>query len=462
MTFTRNFKIVQAVLPLLVTACTTQPSMKSYQEIQLTNDLSGHCINSTAVFSPDDQWIVYDSRLVDSGIGAAGEVAMVNTQTGEIKTLYKTQNQTGFGPGVGAVTFSPKGDRVLFIHGVRNANEEKPYSFTRRTGVAVDINRPMVPIFIDARNIPPPYTSGALRGGTHAHTWSADGWISYTYNDYLLEQSAKNGGAAKDLRTIGISVPGKPVSVTDDGTGENNSGEMFSLIVAEVKDNPRPGSDEIDKAYDECWIGSNGYLRPDGARQHHAIAYQGNTRDQDGNLKTEIFVVDIPEDIVEKAGVLEISPDSGTRLPVSGALVTRRITDLKNGVSNTPRHWLRSSSDGSLIGFLAADDQGIIQLHTVSPNGGPVKQVTRLESSITSPINFSFDGKRVAYLSDNSVFVTDVATGATERVSQKYPEESAPTGAVSWSHDGKTLAYNRHLPAADGKTYLQVFLLKEK
>lgn len=450
-----------AVMAVLF-SCSSEPTMTTYEEIQLTKDPSGHCINSTEVFSPDDEWIVYDSRLVDSGIGAAGEVAMVNTRTGEIKTLYRTQHQTEFGPGVGAVTFSPFGDRALFIHGVRNADQDKPYSMTRRTGVAVDVNDPMKPIFMDARCMKPPFVPGALRGGTHAHTWSSDGWISYTYNDYLIEQEAKKGRNVRDLRTIGIMVPGIPVTVQDDGSLENNSGEMFSLIVAEVKDNPQPGTDEVDKAFDECWIGREGYVKPDGTRQRRAIAYQGNVRDSLGNTKTEIFVVDIPENIAELVRELEISSDPGVRLPVSGALVSRRITHLKKGVSPAPRHWLRSTRDGEKIGFLAEDEQGIVQFHYVSPNGGEPRQVTRLPFSIFGPFNFSPDGKKVAYIADNSVYVTDLESGESQRISQKYPEEEPAVGAVIWSNDGKTLAFNRFIKADDGNRYMQVFLLKEK
>lgn len=462
----RNRKVVGAVAGVLgsvaIAACTNEPKMKTYTETQLTRDASGHCINSTEVFSPDDQWIIYDSRVVDSGIGAAGEVAMVNTQTGEIKTLYRTENQTKFGPGVGAVTFSPSGDHVLFIHGIRNANEASPYGMTRRTGVAVKVNAPFKPVFFDARSMKAPFVPGALRGGTHAHTWSSDGWISYTYNDYLIEQSAENGGAAQDLRTIGISIPGQKVQVEDDGSLENNSGEMYSLLVAEVKDNPTPGTDEIDKAFDECWIGTNGYLKADGSRQKRAIAYQGNTRDQDGKVKTELFVVDIPDNILEKAAGMAIADDPGVRLPVSKAFVSRRITHLPKGVSSTPRHWLRSSSDGTTIGFLAEDTTGTIQFFVVSPLGGQVRQVTRNEHSVTGPFNFSKDGKKVAYLADNSVWVTDVASGDTQRVSARYPEESAPTGAVVWSNDGKTLAFNRYQKAANGEVFLQIFLLVEE
>lgn len=461
-TFLKSCILLSTVVSAVLISCSSDPVMQTYDLVQLTHDPSGHCINSTEIFSPDDQWIVYDSRLVDSGIGAAGEVAMVHTQTGEIRTLYRTENQTAYGPGVGAVTFSPFGDRVLFIHGIRNANQDKPYSMTRRTGVAVDINDPMKPIFLDARCIQPPFVPGALRGGTHAHTWSSDGWISYTYNDYLIEQEALKGAPVKDLRTIGIMVPGEKVVVPEDRDLENNSGEMFSLIVAKVTDDPQPGTDEVDKAFDECWIGTNGYLRADGTHQKRAIAYQGNIRDENGETKTEIFVVDIPDDIVERVKALEISTDPTVRLPVSEALISRRITQLERGVSPSPRHWLRATADGSKIGFLAEDDNGIVQFHTVTPLGDEVRQITNHPFSISAPFNFSKDGKRVAYLADHSVYITDIETGESNRVSPKYSGDELPTGAVVWSNDGKTLAFNRYIKADDGKMYLQIFLLKEQ
>ena len=102
-----------------------------------------------------------------------------------------------------------------------------------------------------------PLLPGALRGGTHAHNWSADGkWISFTYNDYVIQQLEKKDSSVKDLRTVGVMVPGHPVNVPYDSSEENNSGEMFSVVVAKVTENPQPGSDEIDKAFDEGWIGS--------------------------------------------------------------------------------------------------------------------------------------------------------------------------------------------------------------
>ena len=137
-----------------------------FAETQLTTGKQGHFLNSTQVFSPDDSWIVYDTRNDDGGIGAAGSIAMVNVSNGEIKELYHTVNQTKYGPGVGAATFSPKENLVLFIHGIRNADEANPYGFTRRTAVAVYTDKPFQPVFMDARDVTPPFTAGALRGGT--------------------------------------------------------------------------------------------------------------------------------------------------------------------------------------------------------------------------------------------------------------------------------------------------------
>ncbi|MET0464765.1 MAG: DUF3748 domain-containing protein [Chitinophagaceae bacterium] len=430
-----------------------------FEEIQLTADSNGHCLNSTQCFSADGQWIVYDGRNDDTQIGSTAAISMVHTASGAIRQLYHTTDQTEFGPGVGAATFSPVADRVLFIHGIRNASEERPYSITRRTGVAIDINNPQMPVFMDARNIIPPFTNGALRGGTHAHTWTADGqWISFTYNDYLLEQAAKANEKIKDLRTIGIMVP-RPVIVPGNGM-ENNNGEMFSIPVAVVMEDPVNGSDEIEKAFDETWIGNRGYRKADGSWQRRAIAFQGNLREQNGQAKTEIFVVDIPEDILMSAESMSFHATSQGRLPLPPGLVQRRISHTQKGVSSTPRHWLRSNADGSRIAFLAEDEKGFVQLFSIAPTGGEPEQLTRFDFSIQGAFNFSPDGQFIAYAADNSVFVTNVSTLEADRVTERSNDESKPVGAVNWSYDGKMLCYNRYMQVNNEK-WLQLFLLKK-
>jgi hypothetical protein len=58
------------------------------------------------------------------------------------------------------------------------------------------------------RWISPPYTPGALRGGSHVHVFSPNGeFVSFTYNDHVLHER----DPALDLRNVGVAVPYGPV-----------------------------------------------------------------------------------------------------------------------------------------------------------------------------------------------------------------------------------------------------------
>jgi hypothetical protein len=156
--------------------------------------------------------------------------------------------------------------------------------------------------------------------------WDGDGsMVSYTYNDYVMEQLAKTNPQVKDLRTIGLMFP-KKVQVPNTANVENNNGEMFALLAARVTENPKPGSDEIDKAFDECWIGKEGYLKADGRRQRKAIAYQGNVRDEQGSTVTEIFVADIPDYLTATTFDESIAGTNNTRPAVPQGIGQRRVT----------------------------------------------------------------------------------------------------------------------------------------
>ncbi len=455
-----SVKYGAGMLLWLCSGCVTneQASM-NFTEKQLTYAAHGHTLHHIQVFSQDDQWVVYDTRNDDTQIGSTSTIAMVHTGTGEIKVLYQTENQTAYGPGVGAATFSPVADTVLFIHGIRNADAARPYSMTRRTGVAIDIGHPQQPVFMDARDIKAPYTPGALRGGTHAHSWSGDGqWICFTYNDDVLEQLAVTDAGVADLRTVGVMVPGR-VEVANDPSMECNSGERFAVVAAMVTENPGPGSDDIDKAFDECWIGTGGYLRPDGSRQAKAIAFQGNVRDSSGATVTEVFVLDLPDEltIAREGAPLEGTPR--TRPGVPEGVVQRRIT-YTGGISG-PRHWLRSTPDGSTIFFLAADERGVVQLFAVSPNGGEIRPVTRNSFAIQGPFTVSPDGRWVTYIADNSVYVTHLLTGETHRVTRRFDDDERPVGGPCWSNSGQQIAYNRYVQEGEER-FLQIFLLTKQ
>jgi hypothetical protein len=428
-------------------------------ETQLTHNAQGHTLNNTQVFSPDDKWIVYDTRNHDTHLGQTCCIRMLNVQTGEDRLQYQTGNQTEHGPGAGAATFSPVELRVLFLHGLRNADARLPYAMTRRTGVAIDIDQPQQPYFLDGRDLTPPFTPGALRGGTHAHQWSGDGQrISFTYNDAVMEQLAATHPEVADLRTVGVLLPGQAVKVASDNGKDEFSGEAFAVVVTRVTETPRPGSDEIDRAFDETWIGRRGYQKPDGSQQRYALAFQGNVRNAANETVTEVFVVDLPDDLTASNPGQPLAGTATTRPNPPAGVVQRRITFSERGIEG-PRHWLRSTPDGTLIGFLAKDAAGRTQLFGVSPNGGATRQLTQQAFSIQTPFNFSPDGHFVAYAADNSVFITDLRTGQPRRLTPRATDENAPINGVIWSNKGDSLVYNRYVRTAEGR-YIQIFRLQ--
>lgn len=447
-----------AIATIGMQACKNKHTLTmNFVERQLTTAAQGHTIHHTQVFSNDGVWIVYDTRNDDTKIGSTGYIEMVHVETGEIRLLYAVPNQTEHGPGVGAATFSPQDHRVMFIHGIRNSNESRPYGMTRRTGVAIDLGRPNHPIFMDARDITPPFTAGALRGGTHAHSWSGDGqWLSFTYNDWVMEQLALTDSSVLDLRTVGVMVPGK-VIVEHDKSLENHPGERFSVIITRVTPNPTPGSDEIDKAFDECWVGVEGYLKQDGNRQSKAIAFQGNVRNSAGETVTEIFIADLPADLPFSVAGDPLEGRANTFPGVPRDVTQRRLTFSEKGVRG-PRHWLRTTPDGSFVLYLSEDDKGFIQVFRVSTNGGYPVQLTHHEFDIQGPFNIHPNGTLLTYPADNTILVTAIEDGTTWRATSRFDDDERPIGAPSWSPDGKRIIYNRYV-ASGSNRYLQLFLL---
>lgn len=438
-------------------SCGITHAIKKTPIMQLTSENKGHHINSTQCFSPDGKWIVYDSRTHDSLLAASGEIRMIHIDTKEDRLLYQTTHQSQYGPGAGAVSFSPVENKVLFLAGIKNSNQLNPYSITRRTGIAVKTDKPLQPEYLDARNIEAPFTAGALRGGTHAHTWSGDGkWVSFTYNDYVLQQAEKKYPEVKDMRTIGIMFP-QPVIVQNADSIENFSGSMFSVLLAPVIQHPAMGTDEISKAFDECWIGQNGYVKPDETLQKKAIAFQGLVIDSTGKEKAEIFVVDIPENFTSTLQIEKLKGSDKTLPQVPETISRQRITFTQHGVSPVPRHWLRSTPDGNLIGFLATDTDNLIQLYAVSPNGGSIKQLTTLPFSIQSPFNFSPDGQHAVFIANGSVYVCTINTGKSVQLTQK---DDNLTGAPVWAPAGNNICYNKYVTDDNGNKFLQIFLVK--
>ncbi|MCX8109213.1 MAG: DUF3748 domain-containing protein, partial [Verrucomicrobiae bacterium] len=263
-------------------------------EKQITHDPKGHILTNTGVWSPDSQWIVYDTRPDPAGELFTGDsIEMVNIYTGEVRLLYRSKN----GAHCGVVTFHPREYKVVFILGPENPDPDWSYSPAHRQGVIVDVSRPGVATNLDARDLTPPFVPGALRGSYHVHVWAPTGdWVSFTYEDHILSTfNEETNEHEVNLRNVGIAIPGRPVKVDRDHP-RNHDGEYFCVLVTRTVANPRPGSDEIKRAFEEGWVGTNGYTRPDGTRQRRALAFQGHVVTTAGDTIAEVFLVDLPDD----------------------------------------------------------------------------------------------------------------------------------------------------------------------
>jgi hypothetical protein len=428
-------------------------------ERQITKNRAGHILTNIGVWSPNSEWIVYDTRSTPAGDRFDGErIEMVDVRTGRTRTLY----EAGKGAFCGVATFHPRDERVVFILGPEHPTVDWQYCAWHRQGVIVDVAQPGRALNLDARDLTAPLTPGALRGGSHVHVWAPAGdWVSFTYEDHLLAGFTDETDQHNvNLRNVGVSVPNRRVTVAKDHP-RNHDGEFFSVLVTRTVAYPRPGSDEINRACEEGWVGTNGYLRSTGMRQERALAFQGQVLTQHGAAISEVFIVDLPDHLtIAGDGPLEGTP-TRRPLPPRGT-VQRRLTftaDRKYPGLQGPRHWLRSSPDGSRIAFLMRDDAGIVQLWNVSPNGGPMSQLSHNSLSVASAFTWSSDGRFIAHVMDNSVCVTEITSGLTHRLTPHAEDAVAPRPeACVFAPDGKQIAYVKPIHES-GTVCNQIFVV---
>jgi len=445
---------------------TTSPDAPAQAKIrgtekQITRGPGRRIVTNAGAWSPDSEWIVYDTRSDAAGDEFDGDtIEMVNIHSGEVRELFRSTN----GAHCGVATFHPRQNKVVFILGPEKPTPDWQYGPFHRQGVMVESQRntttPRVEN-LDARDLTPPFTPGALRGGSHVHVWDAAGeWVSFTYEDHVLAQFTQaSPDHDMNSRNVGVSVPERAVRVDSDHP-RNHDGGYFSVLVTRTTAIPKPGSDEIKKAYEEAWVGTNGYVRANGIRQFHALALQGQVVTAQDETIAEAFIVDLPADLTQQGDGPLAGTETRMPFPPQGCL-QRRLTftaQRKFPGLQGPRHWLRSSPDGSRIALLMKDDAGIVQLWTVSPNGGAPMQVTHNPWSIASAFTWSPDGKLVAHVMKDRVCVTEIASGQTHPLTPPTFGANAPRPeACVFSPDGKHLAYVRRV-ADSGRSANQIFI----
>lgn len=389
---------------------------------QITFTPRNHQLTNINTWAPDSNWLVFDVR--PSGASFTGEtIERVNVHTGELEVIYRATQ----GAHVGVVTVHPKSEKYVFIHGPENPDETWDYDFHHRRGVIVSQAEVTN---LDAMDITAPYTPGALRGGSHVHVFSPSGeFVSFTYNDHVLHERSP----ALDLRNVGVAAPYGPVNVSAQHPREY-SGSRWCVLVSQTTPAPKPGSDEINRAYEEGWVGES------------TLAFIGDTLSVTGEKVPELFIVDLPQNESgwKQPGDAPLEGTEATMPAPPSGIHQRRLTFTHErafpGLVNQPRHWVRSNPQASEIAFLMRDNHGVVQLWLISPQGGEPRQLTCCATSIQSAFNWHPSGKWLGFVLENRIACCDAQTGEIDFLTERHGNPPS-ADAVVFSPDGRRVAW---------------------
>lgn len=389
---------------------------------QVTFSPRNHQLTNTRTWTPDSQWLVFDVR--PSGASFTGDsIERVNVHSGEVEVIYQARE----GAHVGVVTVHPFADQYVFIHGPENPDAQWQYDFHHRRGVVTTLAETRN---LDAMDITAPYTPGALRGGSHVHVYSPCGqYVSFTYNDHVMHEY----DPALDLRNVGVAAPYGPVLPRGQHPREY-SGSHWCVLVSQTTAQPQPGSDDINRAYEEGWVGSQ------------ALAFIGDTVSLSGEKVPELFLVELPrtESDWKQAGDAPLAGTDTTLPAPPMGVCQRRLTFTHQraypGLVNVPRHWVRCNPQGTKIAILMRDDNGIVQLWLVSPQGGEPQQLTHNTSDIQSAFNWHPSGNWLGFVLEERIAICAADSGAVTFLTNDHANPPS-ADAVVFSPDGHTIAW---------------------
>ena len=337
--FTRRFWIAVTLSGLLSAADSPRRAADpATPEWQLTYSPISHLLDNNDNFSRDDRFLVVDTRdTLGGGIGNGTTIMKISTTTGLENTIYApypivVNGPTGSAPGLGAASYNPAADEVVFIHGPLMADVPTLgwYGTTnRRGGVVIADGNGELKGFLDYRDVTSAVTTpGAHRGGTHRHEYArASTRIGFTYDDMLMTTYA---------RTIGMLVPHEraPKGVTH-----------WAVLLLDMAPTNGAQPGQVERAADDSWVGAKAVMR----------GFIGRVKEADGTYKNSLFVVDIPENVDVTTAVAGTTttypkPPQGVRM--------RRLTNVESaGI-------IRGSLDGTRIAYYATAPDNTRQVRT--------------------------------------------------------------------------------------------------
>jgi hypothetical protein len=429
------FSVRYFVAFLLAGALSSQPpptttSSTPPGEWQLTFAPISHLLDNNDNFSRDDRFLAVDTRdTVGSGIGNGTSILKISVTTGLENVIYQPYfpitGASGSAPGLGAVSYNPAADEVVFIHGPMPADTPRLgfYSTTNRRAAVVPADGSGdLKGFLDYRDVTSPVTPpGAHRGGTHRHEYALlSPRIGFTYDDHLLTQYGRN---------IGMLVPHPRAP----GGVSHWAVLLLSLVPTNTA---APG--QLERAADDSWIGARALMR----------GFIGRVREPDGSYRNSLFVVDIPADVdvtTAFAGTTTEYPR-----PPQGLRVRRLTRAEAAGI-------VRGSLDGTRIAYYATAPDNTRQVFIIPSLGSdtdpdpamrPV-QATNMPAGVSGGVRWHPSGNSIAFISENGVAVTCVQPGPLFGRTVWLTTHGAgvpTTEALVWSHNGKLLAFNRRVP----------------
>jgi hypothetical protein len=417
----------------------------------------GHFLNHRQAVSHCGRFLVYDTRNTDSEIAKTTRIESLDLLDGTVRVVYDTKINSDHGPGVGAVVCHPLRSTVLFIHGLTNCDEKQPYAMTRRFGAWTSFD-PLMPnsriASLESRNLDPAISWGSLAGGTHAHSFSADGqWVSFTYNDARLPER----------RTVGFAkVDSWELSTAESHTGEAMQSEQCRFeerfdgvgwsALALVPEDP------IQSAREECWVPN--CVGETSARRLALIARVPSGSIGDPWID-EVYLAEFPVDAdswpSSLTGPIASHGQSAWRLRPPPGIRLRRLTDTTDAVHpgvQGPRHWLIASGCGRWIYTMMRDHRGVVRLVRVSLADGSIEWISNNQESITNPPAIDPAGRLMSYLVDKRLTILDLSTSQESGVDWDLRAFDELFGPVQFLKNSRELFWSAR-PA--GSPWLQIW-----
>ncbi|MBK8946255.1 MAG: DUF3748 domain-containing protein [Ignavibacteriae bacterium] len=412
-------------------------------EKQLTNSSKNHALDNNDNFSPDGNYLCYDTRatIYNENLANCKSIEKVEIATGVETILWQPENITGenAAPGIAAVSYHPKENKVIFIHGpfLSEVKHRGYYNIRNRNGVEVDGNGKGILTKVDFRDILNSETThGAHRGGTHRHEYSRTGnRIGFTYDDFILQTYD---------RTIGY-LEKSPNSA-------NEATHFFSVILKPSEiGKSKPG--EIEKANDDSWVDSLGTMR----------AFIGKVRNGNGiDYSSDLFVADIPLDVDITSSF------SGNKFEYPNPAKGIKIRRLTNGMKASGI--VRGSFDGKSIAFTALDENSIKQLFIIKADGSQIvpKKVTNFNSDVNN-IRWHANNNWIFFISNGNIFAANVDL-ENSGLTIQFTNDNLERSQLVVSNDGKLLAYviptetkdkkSKVIKDAVGRDFMQIFIMQ--